>query len=457
MVISTNSLSKKILITTFLPIFNKGELELLEGILKTFNILGPIRVSLFSFFPLLDAQRYPPGIKLIEIGKNLRVEKFLRSDSNNSRLLASVLIGFQHLLFIFFYRLFGIKALKLNKNPIWQEYCSSDAFVVCTDEDDCVNGPGTFIQLGPVYISMLAKIMRKSLVIYANSSTKSGNIVWIANFHSRHLWKVLAKFVLKKMDLITVRDKDTFVYYRYLMNGKEKLHLTGDPGVLMDSADLKTVNRIMDKENIIRDSGILIGVAITRRLLLHSFKEYSNELVRYNRSIEQIAKVFDWLAEKYNAKVIFIPHCIGYYRDNDDRVVGQDIADNMRNKFSVKVVTNEYSAQELKGLLGQFDFFIGDRIHALISALSMNTPCCSLAYKTDGRPYNLIGRDYRQEKWLYEIDSLNANALFELLTELIESSTEIRKSLPSITQIAKERALLNGHLLSELLNSEPVS
>jgi colanic acid/amylovoran biosynthesis protein len=444
---------KKILIADYLPSLNKGELEIISGMIRTFKVIGQTDVSIFSFYPELDAERYPAPFRLIDIGKDLHVKRFL-THSHNSRLLSSFLVAIQHLLFILLYKFIGKKTLDVMSSSIWHEYSSSDALIICLNEDDCVNGPGSFIRYSPVYISCLGKAIGKPVVIYANSTTKTGNIVWVVwRLNSRRLWKTLANFVLNNCDLITVRDQDTYVYYRSFLRNKAKLHLTGDPGILMASADSKTVQKIMANEKIVRNSGLLIGVAITKRLLSHMFSECSSESERYEKAVNEFAKVLDSLIVKYNSNIIFVPHVIGPSIYNDDRVVGRDIVEQMTNKSKVKVITTEYTAQGLKGLLGKFDFFIGDRVHALISSLSANVPCCALAYRSDKRPFNLIGKDFEQEKWIFEVDSFDSEKLLELIADLVLSLQKIRSSLPCKIKAAKEKALINGLLLKGLLDS----
>lgn len=222
----------------------------------------------------------------------------------------------------------------------------------------------------------------------------------------------------------------------------------------MDPIDHETAQRILKKENVLSKDRLLVGVSITQRLLSHAFEELPNCSERYFKAVAQIAKVFDMLVDKQNAEIIFVPHCIGPQEERDDRIVARDIFERMKNKTSARVIMNEYSAQELKGLIGQLNIFIGDRIHALISALSMSIPCCTLSYRTDRRPKNLIGEDYKQQKWIYEVDNFDAHKLEELLERLIASSDDIRRSLPSVTKTAKDRALFNGLLLKRMLSSK---
>jgi polysaccharide pyruvyl transferase WcaK-like protein len=446
----------KIMIATYIPIFNKGMLELLEGILQTFSLLGETEVTIFSFLPSLDISRYASKIRLIDIGKDLHIER-LFAGSSNSRLLASFLAGFQHFLFALSYKLLGKNTLLFMKSPIWKEYCTSDALILSTNEDDCVNGPGRFLQLSPVYISLLTKAIRRPTVIYANSTTKTGNTVSIWRLKSRRLWAFLAGFVLNNASLVTVRDKETYDYYRNLTRDKVQIHLTGDPGILMDSVDPRMAQRIITGEKIDRNAGLLIGADITRRLILHSFPEYSKQEDRYENGISEIAKAFDRLCSEQKTIVVFVPHCIGLYNNNDDRVVAHDIVRKMTHKSNVTIITNEYTPQELKGIIGQLDIFVSDRIHALISALAMNVPCCILAYQSDRRPYNLIGTDFKQVRWIFEVDALDGDKLFEVIRNLLYSTKKIRESLPAATKGEKEKALLNGQLLKALLKSVPAN
>jgi len=441
----------KILIAEHMPTLNKGALELVEGILKSLNALGPTEVSIFSLYPALDRKRYPSRMRLIDICKDLHIERYLRGGTANAELLGSFLSGIQHLFFVSLFRIFGENVLGLMKNALWREYCSSDVLIVCMNEDDCVNG--NYLKFSPVYISFLAKTLHKLAIVYANSSTKTTNIVWVWRLKSTRFWKTLARYFLNNMDLVTTRDKSTFELYKSLAGSGIPIYFTGDVGLLLDPAIPSTVKRIMAREGIERNDGLLIGASITRRLLLHSFPEYSESDKRYERGVAEIANVFDRLVTKYRSNIVFIPHSIEFYRNNDDRVVGYDILRKMNNKARFKVISNEFTPQELKGLMGQFDILVGDRIHALISALSMGVPCCALAYRSDRRPHNLVGRDFQQEEWIFEVDTFKADALLKLLINLISSSEEIRRSLPTITKGARRRAMLNGELLKTLLSA----
>jgi len=54
-----NENSVRILIAEGVPSLNKGELAILVGMLKTFEALGKVEVSIFSHYPSADKERYP--------------------------------------------------------------------------------------------------------------------------------------------------------------------------------------------------------------------------------------------------------------------------------------------------------------------------------------------------------------------------------------------------------------
>ena len=46
----------------------------------------------------------------------------------------------------------------------------------------------------------------------------------------------------------------------------------------------------------------------------------------------------------------------------------------------VRIVNRDYDQYEIKGVIGQCDFFVGSRMHACIAALSQGVPCVGVAY-----------------------------------------------------------------------------
>jgi len=440
----------KILIAEYVPSLNKGELAILKGMIKSFETLGEIEVAVFSLYPQVDKYRYPPNIKTIDVAHSLYLQSPLPQSKAYS-LWASFWAFLQHLFFIFLCTLIGNNALRIMDKPLWRTYVESDVFIICHDEVDCVNG--VFLKLSPLYISLLAKTLRKPVSIYANGTTPFTNEVWIGPVHTIRLWRILARFVLANVDLITVREEGTLSYYKKLTRNKVPIYLTADPSFLMSPVEQERIEEIMAIEKIDKNKMPLIGVAMTREVLCASFKNELDPTVKYKKGVREIARLLDELTEKLDSAMVFISHCVGQHRFRDDRIVAKDIYNLMLNKHKVRVVVNEYSPEELKGIIGQLDLLISCRVHAAISALSMNVPALIVARSWDRRAHSIIGKMLKQDRWIYNVEDLNSNKLFKLITDLLAVSTEIRRYLPLIINPVKEKALLNGILLKALLRS----
>ena len=330
------------------------------------------------------------------------------------------------------------------KSLIWKEYYESEVIIICHDHVSCF--AGFILYLSPIYITFIAKILHKPIVIYANGCSGYEN----------KISKILVSYVLNNVDLITARDEESFHNLEKFVWNKNRIRLTADPSILLSSIESKKISKLMREENLKKNNRLLIGVTISYEMLMKANQGNLPPNEKYKISIFKISKIFDRLIEYCHAVIIFIPHCIEPYSKRDDREVAKEICKNMKKKHQTRILTNEYSPEELKGIIGEFNIFIGTRIHSVIAALSMNVPSIVLTGSSDDRAYGLIGKMLKQEKWIYNIENLDCNALFLMITKLLYFSDNIRKSLPYIINDVKKKALFNGILLKELINSRKV-
>jgi len=431
----------RILVAEWVPSLNKGELAILIGMLKTFEVLGKVEVSVFSFYPSLDKERYPKNVKIIDVGGDLRLGNSLPEGSRLIKVRAFLFASLQYFFFILLSKILGKNVSKVMNKSIWREYCRSDIIIICHDQISCISG--FILTFSPIYITLLAKALHKPIVIYANGASDFG----------RKIWKILATCVLNNIDLITIRDEESFLYLKKFIWDKARIYLTCDPAILLPSANPEKVKNTMHDEDIDKNDGLLVGTALSREVLSTAFQGHANLATRYKKAIAEMARFFDRLVENLQATIVFIPHCIEPYQHRDDRVVAKEIYNIMKNKHKARVLIKEYSPEDLKGLMGQFDLFIGTRVHSVMGALSMDVPSCTLTRSSDRRAYGLIGKMLKQGEWICNVENLSADALFARLSDLLSASDKIRKDLLSIISSAKEKALLNGKLLKASLDS----
>jgi len=264
----------------------------------------------------------------------------------------------------------------------------------------------------------------------------------------------VTKSVLERFSLITLREEKSYQNLRKIKFQSNKVFVTADLAFLLKSASRERIQEIMEQEGIDKYSGPFIGMTATRYMAvsaLNASKGFSGPDLSYQRHTESLAYVVDDLIDKLDCVVIFIPHCIGFGQELDDRIVAMDIYRICRNKERVKVITNEYGPHELKGLIGYFDLMIGERIHSVISAMAMCVPSVVISLSTDQR-LDII-RMIGQEDAICYLENLDTEALLSKIYDTWDRKEEVRNNLRSNLQIIQERAMNNGKLLSQVLNS----
>jgi len=161
-----------------------------------------------------------------------------------------------------------------------------------------------------------------------------------------------------------------------------------------------------------------------------------------------MAAVADYLIDQKGATIVLVPHVLGPGEDRDDRVMAQRIWSLLKHGQGARVVMGEYGPEELKGLIGRFELFLGLRMHANIAALSMCVPTIALAYsrKTHG-----IMNMLNQEAWVLDYHALQVDALKSRIEELWAQRKSVRADLRDRINVIKQRARENVELVGQVL------
>ena len=171
-----------------------------------------------------------------------------------------------------------------------------------------------------------------------------------------------------------------------------------------------------------------------------------------NNYAKSMAQLLDYIIEKLNAQVVFVPHVIGIKEGGkgDDRVMGEMIYKLARNKENVDLIKGDYSPEELKGIIARCDLFIGTRMHANIAAISSCVPTIATAW---GHKYYGIMRTVGQEKYVCDFRTVTFAELILKIEDMLSNREKIvEKMVPKIEEL-KESVWLNVKLVKDLLNS----
>lgn len=150
-----------------------------------------------------------------------------------------------------------------------------------------------------------------------------------------------------------------------------------------------------------------------------------------------------------NATVVLVPHV--FARNNDDRVISKKIYERVRYKRRVKLISNKYNPEELKGLIGQFELLISSRMHPIIHAISMCTPVIGIDYNFKVEE---LMRRIGLESGVCHIVNWNYADLISKTNDMYSAREKIRKILITESKVMQNYALSNAKLIMNYLESE---
>lgn len=424
----------KIFIVSNPGFFNKGDAAIVLGALKTLRTIDDVEVSLISAYPEFESVRCDEELitNPVSKGKPLIVRAF--------RFVIPIL---QHTSLAMLYRIFGLRRIptRIMEREILEEYHKSDIIVAALDDSfTTLYGYGPFST--NFYRIFLAKLLRKSVVLYAGS---------IGPFKNK-FYEILGRHIINKVDLVTLREEISFEYLKKIGVNKPSMYVTADLAFALQPAPLERAKEILSSEGIDKNERPLIGVSLSQVISRWAFPELQDPEEKYWAYVKMMAQMVDYLIEELSATMIFIPQVIGPTQKSDDRIAAKDIYQMAKNKDKIKLITNEYTPEELRSITGQFDLFIGARTHSVISAAMMCTPFVAIEYESF-KTRGIIGKMLGCEEFVYDIRTLDFDTLIAKINDAWLNREKIKEELKFKTEGMEERALLNGKLVGELFDS----
>ena len=327
----------------------------------------------------------------------------------------------------------SLNVTKLIDDDILKEYANADIIIdLSGDTFSDKNARAVFSILG----IFIGTFLGKKVAVFSQS---------IGPFNK--ITKPLARFCLNRVALIVIRESVSQSYLRYIGVNNPSTYLAGEIAFLLKSASPMKVREILLKEKINpnKRNRPLIGIG-TSALISRSFKSKSNFYLKL------MAEITDYLVEKLGAQVVLISHIIipPDYNYCDDRFVAKKIYQLIRNKNSVKIVKGDYSPEELKGIIGQCDLFIGARMHSNIASTSMNIPTIAIAWS---HKYAGIMRMLEQEEYVCDIRTTTFDEIVVKINDAWSNKDVIRTKLASKNVEMEKSAIYSCKLINMLANS----
>ncbi len=270
-------------------------------------------------------------------------------------------------------------------------------------------------------------------------------VIWgasIGPFSSRPRWERRFADLLRRVDLITVREPLTQQYLAEL-GIEDNVRRVVDPAFLLPPCPVELPP---DLDAALQRGALGINVAplMTR---------YNNQSSRqwFNNALQFLVEV----REKVTRPIILIPHVMMSPRtfpDNDDHAFMQSLVRRLPKGARDEVVlfdARSASSKQIKWVISRLRAFVGSRLHATIAALSSCVPTLSIGYgmKSRGIHLDLFGHD----DWVSDIRDFDPAALAQQVQYLLQQERTTRRYLEAVMPRYAKRAWKNGALLRNML------
>lgn len=300
--------------------------------------------------------------------------------------------------------------------------------------------------------------------------------------------RLLARYTLNKVDLISAREEISYNHLIELGINKQKIHLTADQAFLLVPISRDKALKFLeqeDKHNYFDLNKPIFGFALSMMKTAkdgaskkskflsqgYSFVQYilpDTLLYQFNMNIHNSnyfkktinnSLNFDWMnlliehiIRKYDANIILIPHIIAPPNElfSDDRTAIEKIYNNINEseKQHVIPITGYYASEEIKGIIGLCDVFIGEKMHANVGALSQCVPTIGLSYS---HKFYGIMKMLGQEE--YVMQSVDVDTLISKVDQIWKNKENIRNDLNHKMIQVRNMAEENGKLAASLLDN----
>ncbi|MCL4553385.1 MAG: polysaccharide pyruvyl transferase family protein [Candidatus Marsarchaeota archaeon] len=425
----------KVFIAEQIPARNKGEAAILWGMLAALKALGPIEVSVLSGEPSVDAAEYGTAVTLIE-----SASPEARGVAKGVQYGLNVL---QHGVFAILGIILGRRATTLMRGRLWRTYSAADIILIGHDNYLVRRGP---YDLFPV--AAVAAALRKPLFIYAGT---------VGPFVDP-MAPLLTKFILNTARAITLREEASLKNIRALRVANPAIYLAADPAFLMPPVSQDRAIEILRKEGV-PDGRPLIVVTVTQDMAIRfSVDRFGDPNRGYQRYMQLKAKMVDYMIEQFGALVVALAHSTGPTPRQDDRVANAQLRSHVNNAEHFHAIDTNYTAQELKAIVGLSEMVIGERTHSMIAAVSMSIPTVAISSRITGtKTRGIIGEMVGQERFVLNVETTDEETLLRTVQEVWNERDLIRADLQARIPGIKSRALLPGQLVKNILEPNNAS
>ena len=403
---------------------NKGNVSLLYTLVETIKKTYPNEEVVVSSFDPTDTAlqfgyntcEWPFPTRRITDAK--KIKKITVSFVELSYIILSILISF-----LIRFKFINPKTLNGRFNTLKQMYESN---VIISPGGHLFTNYNKFVPVfAHFFPCFLSVIMKKKYVVMAQT---------IGPFFGK--WKypgqTLTKFVLRKADIVTIRDRNSLKQID-MLNVKIK--------------DLKLTNEIvfLFPENVEKPKSNSLNKKKTLGFTFHHI--YYKRWMNKEDYIKRMVTFLDNINANYDFDIQFIS-MEKDVNNKSDLALLNEIKILLKNNKNIEIISIPQNSVKLLDVFGNLNYLVATKTHSVVYGLRMGIPTLAIAYekKTDD-----FMEDFNQKELSIPLSSFNPNYAFSKLSDLINREDEIKKEIKNKLTNVQAKSFENIKLLSKYL------
>jgi len=279
---------------------------------------------------------------------------------------------------------------------------------------------------------IIAILMRKDLILLPQT---------YGPFKSR-ITKLIARFILLRAHRIFARDTESIELVRKLLGRKGKdnvIEFCPDVAFVLESIlpDKPDIQPEINQES----HAPLIGLNISSLLYIGGSTQKNTFGLKVDYK-ECVGVLLKELMARTKAHVLLIPHEYFLFMIDGQKCNEIQVCEKERESIDerycdrIHLVRREYNQNEIKGIIGICDFFIGSRMHACIAALSQGIPAIGLAYS---KKFQGVFQSVGVGQFAVDMRERGREEIIETVISAFEQRSAIAENLKATIPEAKKQ------------------
>jgi polysaccharide pyruvyl transferase CsaB len=285
-----------------------------------------------------------------------------------------------------------------------------------------INGGGSILQdvtstKSIMYYLLIIKMARwfnMKVMVYANGIGPVNSPV-----NRRRVRKVL-----DKVDVITLRERQSLDELREMGVKNERVEITADPAFTLEPCDNERVDELLKDSSV---DGDFFAIAIRP----------------WKDDISAIVEVAKKVQEKHGLTPLFL-----VMQPLKDEKITQEFCEQVKGS---KILKNATNAMEMLGVLCRAKFLIGMRLHSIIYSASVGTPFIGFSYdpKIDS-----IASELGDNVFLHNVSDINPQDVLKDVDYIVNNRKEISQELTAKVAEMREKTKRDTELVMKLLGKK---